>query len=316
MTNHRVLITCPPMLAMRDVVTEELASFGIDAYCPEVIQTLSEDELVALTPKFDGWIIGDDPATAKVFKAACAGKLRAAVKWGVGVDNVDFETARDLDVKITNTPAMFGREVADIAMGYIIATARYTFQIDRAVRSGNWLKVRGNSLAEKRIAVVGFGDIGRNIVKRTVASEMRPLVYDPFVDATEVAAAGGQLMTWPDGIESCDFIVFACALTESTRHMLDASVLGSCKIGVRIINVSRGPLIDEAALAKELETGRIAAAALDVFEQEPLPKNSVLRRYDNCVFGSHNASNTLEAVSATNERAIALIVEMLGAQRQ
>src|SRR5687768_5597008 len=112
--NDRVLVTCPSMLGMMDEFKPEFVRRGYEVHCPQVTQTLSEQELIELVPTFAGWIIGDDPATHRVFEAGKRGKLRAAVKWGVGVDNVDFSAAKELGIPVSNTPRMFGGEVADL----------------------------------------------------------------------------------------------------------------------------------------------------------------------------------------------------------
>ena len=137
----------------------------LEVTAPKVIQTLSVAELEDLVPQHDGWIIGDDPATRSVFEAGKRGDLRAAVKWGIGVDNVDFSACKDLNIPIINTPYMFGAEVADIAMGYVVGLARETFQIDRGVREGNWPKSNGISLSGKSVALIGYGDVGKECCK-------------------------------------------------------------------------------------------------------------------------------------------------------
>jgi D-3-phosphoglycerate dehydrogenase len=147
----KILVTCPPMLGMIDSFRHIFEEKGIELSAPNVVQTLSVEELKEIVPQHDGWIIGDDPATREVFEAGKAGNLKAAVKWGIGVDNVDFDACKDLNIPIINTPDMFGREVADIAMGYVIALARETFEIDRAVRDGKWIKPRGISLSGKKL---------------------------------------------------------------------------------------------------------------------------------------------------------------------
>lgn len=133
----KVLVTCPPMLGMIDSFRNIFEKNGIELSTPNVVQTLSIEELMEIVPMHDGWIIGDDPATREVFAAGKSGHLKAAVKWGIGVDNVDFTACKDLEIPITNTPNMFGAEVSDIAVGYVIALARQTFEIDRAVRAGS-----------------------------------------------------------------------------------------------------------------------------------------------------------------------------------
>ncbi|MEB3179501.1 MAG: phosphoglycerate dehydrogenase [Nostocaceae cyanobacterium] len=309
----KVLVTCPPMLRLIDEFKPIFSAKGIEIFCPDVVQTLSVEELKSLVPQYDGWIIGDDPANKEVFAAGKAGKLKAAVKWGVGVDNVDFIAAKNLDIPVTNTPRMFGAEVADIAMGYVIALARQTFLIDRGVRDGKWLKPSGISLADKTVALVGFGDIGRNTAKRLLAADMHVIAYDPYFQPAQGLEVV-QSAKWPDRLEEADFIVLTCALTPENKHMLNAETLAKAKPGVRIVNVARGPLIDETALIAALASGQVHSAALDVFEVEPLPMDSPLRQFEQCIFGSHNGSNTVDAVRRASEKAIALLFDFLGVE--
>jgi D-3-phosphoglycerate dehydrogenase len=305
----KVLVTCPPMVRMIDEFRPHFARLGVEVTAPAVVQTLPESELIDLLPQFDGWIIGDDPATRAVFAAGKAGKLRAAVKWGVGVDNVDFVAARELGLPITNTPGAFGGEVADVAVAYVTMLARELATIDRGVRAGGWPKPAGVSLAGKTVGLVGYGDIGRNVGRRLAAADMKLIAYDPALTA---APEGVEVAQWPARVEEADFLVFTCALTPKNRHMLDAGVLATTKRGVRIVNVARGPLIDEPALVAALRSGQVRSAALDVFEVEPLPADSPLRGMEQCVFGSHNGSNTVDAVRRTSERAIGLLAGYLG----
>ncbi len=297
------------MVRMIDAFRPRFAALGVDVDAPAVVQTMPESELIKLLPQYDGWIIGDDPATRAVFAAGMAGKLRAAVKWGVGVDNVDFVAARELGLPIINTPGAFGGEVADVAVAYVIMLARELSVIDRGVRAGTWPKPAGISLAGKTAGLIGFGDIGSNIGRRLAAADMKILAYDPALTA---APENVEVAQWPARVEEADFLVFSCALTPKNRHMLDAGVLSRVKAGVRIVNVARGPLIDEGALVAALQSGRVHSAALDVFEIEPLPADSPLRAMERCVFGSHNGSNTVDAVIRTSERAIGLLAGFLG----
>lgn len=307
----RVLLTCPPMLGMKSSFRPLFEAKGIELYCPNVVQTLSEDELIKLLPRFDGWIIGDDPATRRVFEAGKKGRLKAAVKWGIGVDNVDFKAAKDFNIPVANTPLMFGREVADIAMSYVVALARETFLIDRAIRAGGWPKPRGVSLSGKTMALVGFGDIGKNVAKRAMASDMKIVVYDVAFKPDAMLPAVENAV-WPQRIEAADYIVLACSLTPTNHHMLGEPELAKAKTGVRIVNVARGPLIDESALIAALQSGRVHSVALDVFEQEPLPATSPLRSMERCIFGSHNGSNTEDAVVRASEKATQLLFGFLG----
>jgi D-3-phosphoglycerate dehydrogenase len=306
---YKVLITCPPMLRQIERFREKFAELNIEITTPDVVQTLTVGELIDIVPQHDGWIIGDDPATSEVFEAGKVGQLKAAVKWGIGVDNVDFSACKRLSIPIINTPGMFGAEVADLAMCYILGLARDAFFVDREVRSGNWPKPAGISLGGKTIGIIGLGDIGRNIAKRANAHDLNIIGWDPYADMLPDYIELQNI--WPTGIERCDFIVFACALTEKTQHLFNQSILEKLKPGVRVINVSRGPLIDEAALLEGLTSGVITSAALDVFEDEPLKPSHPILGHDRCILGSHNGSNTIDAVVRASNEAIRLLHELL-----
>lgn len=305
----RVLVTCPPMLRSIGLLMPEMKALGWEVEAPPVAQTLSEQELVALLPGFDAWIAGDDPVNRRVLSAGKAGRLKAVVKWGVGVDNVDFAAAADLGLPVRNTPGVFGEEVADLALGYVVALARSTFQVDRGVRNGSWPKPVGVSLRGKQALVAGFGNIGREVARRLLAVGMAVEVHDPYYQP----AAGIEVrhVAWLDGLKTADFLVLTCPLTKETHHMLGKEALALAKPGLRLVNVARGPLVDEAALLVALDAGKVHSAAMDVFEQEPLPMDSPLRKLDQCVFGSHNASNTVEAALRASRLAIRHAHEMI-----
>ena len=304
-----VLVTCPPMIGMRDQFIPIFTERGINISIPEFTQVMEESELIRIIPNYDGWIIGDDPASQRVFEAGASGELKAVVKWGVGTDNVDFDACKRLGIKVANTPYMFGSEVAELAVGYLIALARETHIIDRGVRSGNWTKVRGLSLVGKKVGVVGYGDVGMCTVDRLRAFGVQITVFDPALGNRNVE--GVRVAQWPANLEDLDFIVFTCSLNDDNIHMFDEKVINSCKQGVRIVNVARGQLIHEQALINCLKSGQVYSAALDVFETEPLPADSFLCNHDRSILGSHNASNTAEAVARANHKAIKILMEFL-----
>jgi len=307
----KVLVTCPPMLGMLGEFISPAAQKGIELVAAKTTQVLTEEELISLLPGFDGWIIGDDPATREVFEAAKDGGMKAAVKWGIGVDNVDFDACRELGIPITNTPNMFGGEVADIAIGYLVGLARQTFYIDRQIRNKNaWPKPAGMSLEGKVIGIVGYGDIGFHTAKRLAGFDVTVKAYDPGVDGNR-GLGYVQRENWPVGLEQLDYLIFTCNLNEHNHHMLNAETIGILKPGAKVINVARGPLVDEQALIDALLSGHVSAAALDVFEQEPLPEDSPLRDMPQCIFGSHNGSNTVEGVRRASKEAIDKIAGFL-----
>ncbi len=307
----KVLVTCPPMLGLIDEFRATFADKGIELVTPKMVQTLSEDELCEILPKMDGWIIGDDPATERVFTAGKAGNFKAAVKWGVGVDNVDFRACRKLDIPVINTPNMFGAEVAGIAVNYVLGLARQTFLVHQGVKEGKWLKPPGISLSGRTVALIGYGDIGRQTAKRLHAFDLKINAYDPFAKPTREEMKHYDFKKWPRDLGDADFVVITCALTADTKHMINADSIEQMKDDVRIVNVSRGPIIDEKALIEGLKSGKVHSAGLDVFEEEPLPMDNELRTFERNIFGTHNGSNTVDGVRRATEQAMNSMFEFL-----
>lgn len=303
---YKILLTCPPMIGLIDQFETTFLEAGFEVTVPNFIQIVPEGRLIEILPDYDGWIIGDDPATRAVFEAGSSGRLKAAVKWGVGTDNVDFAACKDLGIPMTNTPGVFGREVADLAMSYVLALARQTFEIDQGIRAGGWPKPSGISLWNKSAGVIGFGDIGRNTVKRLLAHDLAVTVFDP-VATVESMPEGATLGHWPN-VGDLDFLVFAAPLTPKTHYMFNMTVLERTKPGVRLVNVGRGPVVQEAAVLAGLQSGHIHSAALDVFEIEPLAGDNPLHAFaTRCLLGSHNGSNTTDAVTAVSLKAVGLL---------
>lgn len=310
MSKPRVLVTCPPMLGLFEEFQGDFDTAGLEGVAAETTQILSEDELIAILPEYDAWIIGDDPASKRVIEAAHAGKLRAAVKWGVGVDNVEFPAFEALGVPVENTPGVFGAEVADVALTYTLGLARETYRIDREIRQNKtWPKPSGISMGGRTVAIVGYGDIGRQTAKRIQACGANIIVYDPAYTPQETVET--QNANWPDRLNEADFLIFTCPLNDATKGMFNHDILPKLKHGVRIVNVARGPVIAEEALLEGLTSGLIHSAALDVFEIEPLADASPLRAFDQCIFGSHNGSNSADAVRRVSRIAIEKIARML-----
>jgi D-3-phosphoglycerate dehydrogenase len=231
------------------------------------------------------------------------GKLKAIVKWGIGVDNVDFEACADLGIPVDNTPNMFGDEVADLAMSYITNLSRNIVDVHNGVKNLEWPKPIGTSLKSKKIGIVGLGDIGINILRRVNAARMSVIAYDPYIGSAKNEFEFEHLM-WPNKIEELDYLVIACALNNQNKYMINKNIIAKFKKGIKLINVSRGPLINEIDLCEGIKNGIISGAALDVYENEPLEQNSPLREFSQIIFGTHNGSNTFEAVQKTSNIAI------------
>ena len=303
---HKILLTCPPMIGMVDAFSEDFENANFDVTVPEFTQEMSEDALCDIIGAYDGWIIGDDTASRRVLEAGVKGRLKACMRWGVGTNNVDFAAFEEFNIPIENTPGVFGREVADLACHYVTGLARDTFTIDRKVKQGEWFKPIGQSLWSARALIVGFGDIGQNLAKRLLAHDMEVWFYDPHVEKSDIAPNCSKV-TWPHALSHVDYVVFTAPLNSKTHHMLNEATIELMKEGVKVVNVGRGPLIDELALIDGLRAGKIASAALDVFEKEPLSVTShsdLLDFHHKLILGSHNGSNTREAVIGVSKHCI------------
>lgn len=306
----RVLITCPQLQQTIDRYRDLFAERGVEIELPHLVQQLSESELLEIIDHFDGVIAGDDEFTARVLEKGK--RLKVLAKWGVGMDAIDLDTAKRLGIRVSNTPNVFADDVADVVMGYIILLARELHKLDQSVRSRGWVKIQGVSLRGKTLGVIGVGSIGQAVVQRALVAGMSVLGCDIApIPTSFVEQTGLLLVDLKELLQTSDFISLNCNLTSANRRMLGPREFTLMKTGVYIINTARGALIDEAALVQALREGKVAGAALDVFEQEPLPSDSPLRQFDNCIFGTHNSSNTSEAVMRVNDITIRNLLEGL-----
>lgn len=299
----RVLVTCPQL--QRDIGSfrKLFDAHDIDVELPKVVQQLDEEQLGDLIGPFDGIIVGDDPLTGRVLSRA--NRLKVISKWGVGIDNIDLDEAAAHGIKVFNTPAMFADEVADVVVGYIVMLSRQLHRVDALVRRDEWPKPVGFSLAGKTLGIIGLGAIGSALANRAIVMGLRVMGHDISEVQLESAAAVGVEVTTVDAlVRKADILSLNCPLTPDTYHLINDERLRSAASGLYIVNTARGALIEETALCDALASGRVAGAALDVFEKEPLPSDSQLRRFPQCILGSHNASNTFEASKKVSTAAV------------
>jgi D-3-phosphoglycerate dehydrogenase len=309
------MVTCPPMLRTSDEWLASLTGRGIVVERPPVTQHVARADLERLLPQCDGIIAGDEPLDRALLET-CMPRLRVISRWGVGIDNVDLGAAKDLGIEVRNTPAVFADEVADVALGYLLLLSRHLHAIDAGVRAGGWPKPQGRSMAGRTLAIVGLGAIGRAMARRGFALGMNVIGMDPMPQSAALAAEMGVHLAGVEELfELADVLSLHCPLTPETRGLVNAERIARMPAGAWVINTARGPVVDEAALIDALRSGHVGAAALDVFEVEPLPADSPLRGFENVILGSHNASNTAEAVSRVNRLAIENLLAVIEAPR-
>jgi D-3-phosphoglycerate dehydrogenase len=268
---------------------------GVDVIVAPVAERLSEDELMRYAGEIDGVICGDDQFSARVLEASVP-RLKVISKWGSGIDSIDRETAARLGVQVCNTPGAFTDPVADTVMAYLLAFARRGPWLDREMKAKRWEKLPGRALNECTLGVVGVGKIGKAVLYRAKAFGMRLLGNDIVeIDSDFVTRVGVEMTSLPELLSQADFVSLNCDLNPTSYQLINRDTLGYMQTGAVLINTSRGAIVDEDALIEALHEGRLEGAALDVFEDEPLPANSPLLTMDNVMLAPHNANSSPRA---------------------
>jgi D-3-phosphoglycerate dehydrogenase / 2-oxoglutarate reductase len=304
------MISAPYMQPVVDRFASTFAQAGIDIFVPPVSERLEEAELLLLTGDVDGVICGDDRFSRRVLERAS--RLKVISKWGTGIDSIDREACRDLGIRLCNTPNAFTLPVADSTFAYLLAFARRSFEMDVAMKAGDWQKIPGVTLAESTLGVVGVGNIGREVARRARAFGMRVLGCDPVAPPPEfVAASGIEMVPLERLLRESDFVTLHTDLNATSRHLINANTLHAMKPSAVLINTSRGPVVHEAALIDALKHGRLGGAGLDVFEFEPLPQNNELRAMKNVLIAPHNSNSSPAAWERVHQNTIRNLINGL-----
>jgi phosphoglycerate dehydrogenase-like enzyme len=307
----RVLISTPYMVREREKVELLFMGKGIELEWAKVRERLEESELLNIIGIYHGIICGDDRITKVVLDKAV--NLQVIVKWGTGIDSIDKEEAERRGIPVMRTPNAFSEPVADTTLAVILAFIRNVFGNDRLMKKGGWDKPQEYCLSEKRIGIIGLGDIGAAVAKRLAAFGTVILANDIVDKDPEVIKRYGIKMVEKDEIYAeADIITLHCDLNKTSYHLLNDESFGKMKKKPHIINMSRGPIIDEAALIRALESDLVSGAGLDVFECEPLPKDSPLRSMENVILSSHNSNSSPYYWQKVHENSLRMLLVGLG----
>ena len=288
------MISAPYMQPVVDRFRHIFDDHNIEIVIPTVDERMEEDQLLEYMADIDGVIAGDDRFTAKVLESSP--KLKVLSKWGTGIDSFDQEACKKLGIEIRRTPNAFSEPVGDTVLGYMLSFSRNIPFIDKEMKKGNWKKTPCRALRECTLGVIGVGDTGKAVIRRAQCFGMR-LIGNDIVEMPDdfVNNSGIEMMTKEKLLQEADFVSTNCDLTPTSYHLMSDKEFTLMKEDAVLINVGRGPVVDETALIKALQEGKIAGAALDVFENEPLPKDSPLLQMNNVILSPHNANSSPEA---------------------
>jgi D-3-phosphoglycerate dehydrogenase len=284
---------------MKVLVSDPIAEEGIkklreSGFEVDVKPALEPQALLQAIPAYDGLIVRSaTKVTREVIGAAQ--NLKAIGRAGIGLDNVDLEAAKERGIKILNTPGATTISVAELTIGHMLALARHIPQATASLKSGKWEKKKftGTELYGKTLGIIGVGKIGREVAKRASGMGMDLVGYDPYIREADVRDLGLKLLPLEDLLQYADYITIHIPLTPETKRFLSEREFALMKAGARLVHCARGGVVDEKALYDALRGGKIAGAALDVFEEEP-PKDSSLLGLDNVIATPHLGASARE----------------------
>ncbi|MGI8896084.1 MAG: 2-hydroxyacid dehydrogenase [Casimicrobiaceae bacterium] len=282
-------------------------------YLPQIVTDITADHAAA----YDAIYVNlPRVAAAAVVRADC--RVRVVARHGVGYDSVDVSAMTNAGVVITNTPSSMPRPVATIALTFILALAGRLMLKDKLTRTGRWherMDNMGMGLTGRTLGVIGGGRIGQELLRMARTFALQLLVADPYVDEVELGYIGARTVSLDELMREADFVVVCCLLNSGTHHLVGAPQFAQMKPTAYFINVARGPIVDEPALIAALRAGRMAGAALDVFEQEPVDPRNPLLEMDNVLLAPHSLCWTDECFGNMAATGLQSIVDVAQARK-
>jgi phosphoglycerate dehydrogenase-like enzyme len=285
-----------------------LRNSGCEVVLAEKMGPLPEVELSAVIPGFDAVLASVDKFTAAVLRSPAAKQLKMVSRWGVGYDSIDIPVATEQGVIVAYVPFLLNNAVADYTMSLLCAVARRVHEGHLHMAQGTWKPQWGHDIFGKTLGIVGCGRIGQAVAKRASGFEMKVLGFDP-IRSPEAEKVGIRFASLEELLRDSDFVCLNVALTPETQNLISKPQLGLMKKTAYLINTSRGPVVDEPALAEALKTGVIAGAALDVFAKEPLAADHIFRNTPNLLLSPHQSSWAHETGANVSNAAAQAIID-------
>jgi len=290
---YKILITSTSFNKVDPLPRERLIQYGCEIVDNPFNRPLKENDLIPLLEDVDGVIAGLDEYSRKAISSSK--KLKVISRYGVGLDNINLEAARDRGISVVNTPEVNTQAVADLTFGLILAGCRKIPKAHFSTQKGNWGRLIGRGVYKKSIGIIGLGRIGKAVAERAKGFSMEILAHDLKKDEISSEALGIHFLPLDELLAKGDFITLHCDLNPGSKGMIGARELALMKKTAYLINTARGGLIDEKDLFEALRDGKIAGAALDAFQDEP-PVGSPLLTLDNILTTPHIGSYTHEAL--------------------
>jgi len=312
MTSYRILITTI-FLHPGCAVDQRLRAEGWETVYKPLLGSRSEEELIDLLQGVEGVIVSGDPFTARVLDASP--RLKVISRTGVGYDAIDVKAATRRGIIVCNTPGVNRHAVAEWTFALMLSCARKLKENQSEVRKGGWVRHEGMDLAEKTLGLIGLGTIGKEVAQRAEAFEMRILASDVIRDAQFAEAHRVRFVSLEELLRESDFVSLHTFLNDKTRHLINAERLSLMKPTAFLINTARGGIVDTEALCRALVEKRIAGAALDVFEGEPLRSDSPLRTLENVYLSPHVGGVTADSRRLSGVMAAENLLAALSGER-
>lgn len=311
MPKGKVLVTPASFFEAGPEPAQVLLDAGLEVVDRRRVKKYAEADMVELIAGMDAMVAGSEPMTARVMDASAG--LRIIARFGVGYDAIDTAAARQRRIAVTTVPGTLEESVADYALGLMLAVLRGIPQADATTRVGKWERPLSTDAFGKTLGIIGAGRIGRAVARRAAAFGMSILAYDVYPDHPWAAAAGARFVDLPQLLKASDVITLHAPGTPQTYHLINEKTLALMQPSAFLVNTARGTLVDEQALYAALSSGRLAGAALDVFEKEPTAPNPLLG-LPNVVVTSHVASATVEAARRMGVLAAQEVVRVLSGE--
>lgn len=253
---------------------------------------MTREELLAAVGDIDGVVVGVDTWNEEIFSHAP--KLKAMARFGVGVDNIDLAAAKTHGIQVTNAKGMNSNPVAELTVGLILSTLRNVPAFNASIREGKWDRFMGRDLAGMTVGLLGFGDIAQRVAKKLSGFDVSICAYDLYPNLEKAKELNVEMVSMEEVLRRADVVCMHLPSLPSTHHIMDARTFGMMKDGSYFINTARGALVDETALAQALRSGKLTAAAIDVFDQEPVRRDNPLFALPNLFATPHTAAETYD----------------------